>query len=100
MEFLDTVIEHLTEKGVMDPGLLDGSSFVDMAPKDPQQVFDFEKTKRVIRGLNGGAAQRVKEQGQMFPDLILKSERLMLIRPGACRGTTSRDEPIRPLCRG
>ena len=57
MEFLDMVIEHLTEKGVMDPGLLDGSSFVDMAPKDPQQVFDFEKTKRVIRGLNGSSAR-------------------------------------------
>lgn len=48
IEFLDMVIEHLTEKGVMDPGLLYDSPFIDMAPEGPQQVFDFEKTKRII----------------------------------------------------
>lgn len=59
IEFLDMVIEYLTEKGVMDPGLLYESPFIDMAPEGPQQVFDFEKTKRlveVIRGLNESAA--------------------------------------------
>ncbi|MBB6510427.1 type I restriction enzyme R subunit [Rhizobium soli] len=59
IEFLDMVIEHLTEKGVMDPGLLYESPFIDMAPEGPQQVFDFEKTKKlveVIRGLNESAA--------------------------------------------
>ncbi|MCV9962701.1 DEAD/DEAH box helicase family protein [Pararhizobium sp. BT-229] len=59
IEFLDMVIEHLTEKGVMDPGLLYESPFIDMAPEGPQQVFDFEKTKRlveVIKGLNESAA--------------------------------------------
>lgn len=53
------VIEHLTEKGVMDPGLLYESPFIDMAPEGPQQVFDFEKTRRlveVIKGLNESAA--------------------------------------------
>jgi len=59
IEFLDMVIEHLTEKGVMDPGLLYESPFIDMAPEGPQQVFDFETTKKlveVIRGLNESAA--------------------------------------------
>ncbi|MDQ0390684.1 DEAD/DEAH box helicase family protein [Labrys monachus] len=59
IEFIDMVIEHLTEKGVMDPGLLYESPFIDVAPEGPQQVFDFEKTKRlvaVIRGLNESAA--------------------------------------------
>ncbi|MDX0491532.1 DUF4145 domain-containing protein [Sinorhizobium medicae] len=59
IEFIDMVIEHLTEKGVMDPGLLYESPFIDVAPEGPQQVFDFEKTKKlveVIRGLNESAA--------------------------------------------
>jgi type I restriction enzyme R subunit len=59
IEFLDMVIEHLTEKGVMDPALLYESPFIDMAPEGPQQVFDFDKTKKlveVIRGLNESAA--------------------------------------------
>ncbi|WP_246767362.1 type I restriction-modification enzyme R subunit C-terminal domain-containing protein [Rhizobium leguminosarum] len=59
IEFIDMVIEHLTEKGAMDPGLLYESPFIDVAPEGPQQVFDFEKTKKlveVIRGLNESAA--------------------------------------------
>ncbi|WP_261337855.1 MULTISPECIES: hypothetical protein [Rhizobium] len=43
----------------MDPGLLYESPFIDVAPEGPQQVFDFEKTKKlveVIRGLNESAA--------------------------------------------
>jgi len=59
IEFIDMVIEHLTEKGVMDPGLLYESPFIDVAPEGPQQVFTLEKAKRlveVIRGLNQSAA--------------------------------------------
>lgn len=59
IEFVEMVIEHLTEKGVMDPGLLYESPFIDVAPEGPQQVFDFERTKKlvdVIRGLNESAA--------------------------------------------
>lgn len=58
IEFIDMVIGHLTEKGTMDPGLLYESPFIDMAPEGPQQVFDFEKAKRlvdVIKGLNESA---------------------------------------------
>lgn len=58
IEFVDMVIEHLTEKGTMDPGMLYESPFIDKAPEGPQQVFDFEKTKRlieVIKGLNESA---------------------------------------------
>ncbi|SFI64602.1 type I restriction enzyme, R subunit [Phyllobacterium sp. CL33Tsu] len=59
IEFIDMVIEHLTEKGVMDPGLLYESPFIDVAPEGPQQVFDLEKTRRlvaVIKELNESAA--------------------------------------------
>ncbi|MGO4112378.1 type I restriction-modification enzyme R subunit C-terminal domain-containing protein [Rhizobium ruizarguesonis] len=43
VEFIDMVIEHLTEKGVRDPGLLYESSFIDVAPEGLQQVFALEK---------------------------------------------------------
>lgn len=59
IEFIEMVIEHLTEKGTMDPGLLYESPFIDMAPEGPQQVFDFDRTKKliaVIQGLNDSAA--------------------------------------------
>ena len=53
------VIEHLTEKGVMEPALLYESPFTDIAPSGPEQVFNFERTKKlvaVIQGLNASAA--------------------------------------------
>ncbi|WP_022711814.1 DEAD/DEAH box helicase family protein [Pseudochrobactrum sp. AO18b] len=58
IEFVDMVIEHLTEKGTMDPALLYESPFIDVAPEGPQQVFDFDRTKKlvdVITGLNKSA---------------------------------------------
>lgn len=59
IEFIEMVIEHLTEKGVMDPGLLYESPFIDKAPEGPQQVFALEKARKlvdVIKGLNESAA--------------------------------------------
>lgn len=60
IEFIEMVIEHLTAKGVMDPGLLYESPFIDVAPEGPQQVFDLDRTRKlvdVIRGLNATAEQ-------------------------------------------
>ena len=53
------VIEHLSEKGVVDPGLLYESPFIDIAPSGPEQVFDIARAKKlvgVIKGLNESAA--------------------------------------------
>lgn len=52
IEFIEMIIEHLTEKGTMDPGLLYESPFIDVAPEGPQQVFDFDKTKKLIAVIN------------------------------------------------
>ncbi|MDR6955543.1 type I restriction enzyme R subunit [Ancylobacter sp. 3268] len=58
IEFLEMVIEHLTEKGVMEPALLYESPFTDLAPSGPEQVFTFDRAKRlvaVIKEINASA---------------------------------------------
>ena len=58
IEFIDMVIEHLTEKGVMDPELIYQSPFVDIAPTGPEQVFDLARARRlvtVIQAINESA---------------------------------------------
>ncbi|MCO6184833.1 DEAD/DEAH box helicase family protein [Rhizobium sp. L1K21] len=52
IEFIEMIIEHLTEKGTMDPGLLYESPFIDVAPEGPQQVFDFDRTRKLIEVIN------------------------------------------------
>jgi type I restriction enzyme R subunit len=51
IEFVEMIIEHLTEKGVMEPALLYGSPFTDIAPSGPEQVFDMTRTDRLIEAI-------------------------------------------------
>ena len=49
------VIEHLTDQGMMDPGLLYAPPFTDLAPTGPEQVFDSARVTRLftrIQALN------------------------------------------------
>ena len=62
LEFVDLVIEHLTEKGIMDPRLLYESPFKDIAPSGPEQVFSIERTDElfdVIDRINMSAGEEV-----------------------------------------
>tara|TARA_R110000868_G_scaffold28284_3_gene106387 strand:- start:297 stop:3731 length:3435 start_codon:yes stop_codon:yes gene_type:complete len=62
IEFVDLVIEHLTEKGVMDPRLLYESPFKDIAPSGPEQVFSMKRTSElfdVIDRINTSAGEAV-----------------------------------------
>lgn len=43
IEFVNMVIEHLTDQGTMDPGLLYEHPFVDVAPMGPERLFDDEE---------------------------------------------------------
>lgn len=58
IEFVNMIIEHLTDLGVMDPKLLYESPFTDVAPTGPDQVFDGERVARLftrIRAINESA---------------------------------------------
>jgi type I restriction enzyme R subunit len=48
IQFLNMVIEHLTDKGVMEPRLLYESPFTDFNPLGVAGVFDAKKTAEVI----------------------------------------------------
>ncbi|MFC7052064.1 DEAD/DEAH box helicase family protein [Hansschlegelia quercus] len=58
IEFIGLVVDHLTERGAMEPGLLYESPFTDVAPQGPDQVFDsprIDRLFRVIEELNQSA---------------------------------------------
>ena len=48
LEFIELLIEHLTEKGMMDPRALYTSPFTDVAPSGPEQVFSIQRTDELI----------------------------------------------------
>lgn len=58
IEFINMVIEHLTDQGIMDPGLLYEAPFTYVAPTGPEKLFDEDKVTRLftkIRALNDSA---------------------------------------------
>jgi type I restriction enzyme R subunit len=58
IEFINMVIEHLTDQGVMDPALLYEPPFTDVAPTGPEKLFDEDKVMRLftkIQAINDSA---------------------------------------------
>ena len=52
IEFVNIIIDHLTENGIMDPALLYESPFTDMAPRGPEDIFSSENVDKLITILN------------------------------------------------
>lgn len=61
LEFVELVIEYLTEKGTMDPRLLYESPFKDIAPSGPETVFSLRTDELfdVIDRINMSAGEQV-----------------------------------------
>lgn len=58
IEFVGMVIEHLTDQGVMDPGLLYEAPFTDVAPTGPDQLFNESQVTQLfskIEAMNASA---------------------------------------------
>jgi type I restriction enzyme R subunit len=48
VEFVNLIVDHLTEHGVMEPSLLYESPFTDLSPRGPESVFSSEQVDRIV----------------------------------------------------
>jgi type I restriction enzyme R subunit len=48
IEFINMIVEHLTDQGVMDPALLYEPPFTDLAPTGPETVFGVERANTLF----------------------------------------------------
>ena len=48
IEFVNLIVDHLTEHGVMDPALLYESPFTDIGPRGPEDVFSSEQVDGLV----------------------------------------------------
>ena len=58
IEFINMIVEHLTDQGVMDPALLYEPPFTGVAPTGPEHLFDEAKVTHLftkIRAINDSA---------------------------------------------
>jgi type I restriction enzyme R subunit len=51
IEFVNLVIDHLTENGVLDPGILYESPFTDLSPQGPDGLFSSSQVYELVAAL-------------------------------------------------
>ena len=52
LEFINLVVNHLTQHGVMEPGRLYESPFTDLSPRGPDALFTSDQLDELIRSLD------------------------------------------------
>ena len=48
LEFIDLIVQYLTENGVMEPARLYESPFTDISPRGPEAVFSITKVSAMV----------------------------------------------------
>ena len=51
IEFINLIVQHLTQNGVMEPARLYESPFTDISPQGPDTLFPSEKVSRIVEVL-------------------------------------------------
>jgi type I restriction enzyme R subunit len=51
IEFVNLIVNHITENGVMDAALLYESPFTDIVPQGPEQLFNTVELDRIVAAL-------------------------------------------------
>ena len=59
IEFVNLVVDHLTEHGVMEAGMLYESPFTDLTPRGPDGLFSSAKLDELIRAIDAVRARAV-----------------------------------------
>jgi type I restriction enzyme R subunit len=59
IEFINLLVDHLTEHGIMDPARLYESPFTDLTPQGPDALFQPADVEELIRTLDAVHATAV-----------------------------------------
>jgi type I restriction enzyme R subunit len=59
LEFVNLVVDHLTQHGVMDPVRLYESPFTDLTPRGPDGLFQSQEVDDLMRVLDAVRASAV-----------------------------------------
>lgn len=52
LEFINLIVDHLTEHGIMDPERLYESPFTDITPRGPDDLFKPDEMDELLRSLD------------------------------------------------
>ena|SRR5438105_13341771 len=56
IEFVNLIVDHLTERGVLLPSVLYESPFTDVSPTRPDAIFQFEQVEKLFGALEAVTA--------------------------------------------